>query len=35
MHLGQLVAISVIQAGAVYLFLSNATLQYISGKRIN
>ena len=33
MYLGQLVAISVVQAGAVYPFLSNATFQYICGKR--
>ena len=33
MYLGQLVAVSVIQAGATYPFLSNATFQYICGKR--
>ena len=33
MYLGLLVAISVVQTGAVYPFLSNATFQYICGKR--
>ena len=34
LHIGQLVATSVIQAGATYLFLSNGTFQYVCGKRI-
>ena len=33
--MGQLVAVSVVQAGATYPFLSNATFQYICGKRIS
>ena len=35
MYLGQLIVTSVIQAGVTYPFLSNATFQYICGKRIN
>ena len=35
MYLGQLVATSVIQAGATYPLLSNATFQYICGKHIS